>query len=36
MAAVFDSSNSKVVVGYRDTGNSNAVTAAVGTVMVLL
>ena len=32
MAAVFDSSNNKVVVGYRDTGNSNAGTAVVGTV----
>jgi len=32
IAAVFDSSNNKVVVGYRDTGNSNAGTAIVGTV----
>ena len=32
MAAVFDSSNSKIVVAYRDRGNSNAGTAIVGTV----
>ena len=32
IAATFDSSNNKVVVGYRDTGNSNAGTAIIGTV----
>ena len=32
IAAVFDSSNNKVVVGYRDMGNSNQGTGIVGTV----
>ena len=32
IAATFDSSNNKVVVVYRDTGNSDYGTAAVGTV----
>mgnify|MGYP003138200474 CR=1 FL=1 len=32
IAAVFDSSNNKVVIAYRDEGNSNYGTAIVGTV----
>jgi len=31
-SAVFDSNSNKVVIGYRDDGNSNAGTAIVGTV----